>query len=198
MGLILGDSPATPLFAQSDIEDSLGRPATSQEILRMTAVIGRLSAEFRRVSGQWVTSGHSVVSCLVKDGQVRLDQRPVTLVTSVTDNRGNSLVFTVRDQVVTLEHPHVSEVVVDYTHGFATVPDDIRLALADDAAQAFLTPEAVMTGVTQTSDTEGQFQSSRTYAAWAVGAGARLSPGSISVAQSYKATRTPRSIVGRA
>jgi len=191
MGII---TPTTPpnLVAETDVEGSLGRDMTDAELARFNTIATRLSSEFRKATatsgpGQLITAGNSVAEFNVIDGRyVRLYQRPVTAVNSVTDHHGNTVGFDLHDQTLTLHHAHgIRRVTVDYNHGWASVPAEIVAALADDAAQTLLTPIEQAQGVSQKSETVGPYQETVTYAAWAIGAGAKLSPSTRALAVSY-------------
>ena len=93
------------------------------------------STRVRAFVGQQITEGNSVI--LVRGPKVRLPERPVTLVNSVTDDDDNELTededWRLDGQWLTL--PSTGQFTVDYDHGWATVPDKVLEIVCTAAAR---------------------------------------------------------------
>lgn len=124
------------LATVDDIEARLGRSLSSDEIGRVDALLADASANVRRVSTQQFTEATStaVRVDVGRTGRVRLPQRPVAAVDAVTDIYGNAVSYTLVGNDLRLDlnplnaweiEPYrhgLSEVLVTYDHGSATVP----------------------------------------------------------------------------
>ncbi|TFD58018.1 hypothetical protein E3T43_07145 [Cryobacterium sp. Hh7] len=173
------------LATSEDVEAALGRSLTASEAPRVGVILDKASELFRDRSGQQFTAGRSTRRFKVNGGKVRLTQRPVTAVVSVTDDDGNPYEFTRFDSVLTIDLRSHLFVRVTYDHG-GEVPDLVRLCIAD-IAKAVLTinPKAVE-GLTQYSEATGPFNKSETYATWAIGGATRLAPDDVAFADTFK------------
>ena len=122
------------LITPGDIEARVGRPLTDAEQNRLAAVVRDVSAAIRSYTGQTITLVEDdEVRLRVVGGQIRLPQRPVVEVSAVTSTTGTALSYEWNG----IEHADVTTwagnywpthqdlVDVTYTHGYATVPDDI-------------------------------------------------------------------------
>jgi hypothetical protein len=174
----------TDLATAEDVEEFLGRDLTSEESVRVVPILAKLSDLFREASGQLFTPGESEVRLRVNGGRVYLPQRPVVAVESVLDDRNRAVTYTRHGQWLTVRcHGFV---VVKYMHGAEAVPDGVRGVIADAARQVLaVSPDAVH-GVTQTGTTAGPFSTQHTYASWASGGSARLSPEDLSYAKTFR------------
>jgi hypothetical protein len=128
-----------PLATADDVQARLGRALTDTELFRIDALIGDASEAVRDKSGQQFTPGTSTTTFRPAKGRIRLPQRPVTAVASVTDIYGNDLAAVrVGDtEYVQLNlsplnaweiEPYrcgLTEVVVTYDHGDTEVPEKI-------------------------------------------------------------------------
>ena len=110
------------LATRSDVVARLGRALTDTESQRVDALLTDASAAVRTYTGQQFTAGTSTVTVYPERGAVRLDQRPVTDVTSVQDTDGGDVTFTwyVGD-VVTLFSAGTSRLDLDQPSGTAPV-----------------------------------------------------------------------------
>jgi hypothetical protein len=180
------------LASSTDVAAVLGRALTSAESARVGAILDKASELFRRRSGQKFTSGTSTVRLRVVGDVVTLTQRPVVSVQSVVDDSGEAVAYTLRGSQLVLTGLY-KFVKVAYTHG-GTVPDVVRLAVADIARKVLLIPEGARGGVSQFSDTTGPFTESGTYATWAVGGQTMLSPDDNALADSFR-VRVPGFLV---
>lgn len=137
-----------PLASQSDVEARLGRVLTGVEELRIEALLRDASANVRRVSTQMFTLGTTTGLVLGRrNGKVRLPQRPVVSVASVTDLNDNALTYTRAGDWLTVSlnllnsweiEPWTNpptEIKVTYTHG-GTVPDLIVGVVASVVARS--------------------------------------------------------------
>ncbi len=184
----------TPLAAKEDVEGLLGRTLTEAEEGRLPAMLAKASADFRRhAGGRLFTPGESTVRVKVDGEQVWLSQAPVVEVTSVVDDAGSDVPFEHSGQVLRVHRSSATFVTVTYTHGSATVPDDVRLAVASCVARALNIDPRAVAGQTQAQRTEtrGPFSetSSDSFATWAVGGSVTLSPDEVATARSYRAAR---------
>lgn len=175
----------TQLASQADVKAALGRDLTTDETARVGAILDKASELFRAESRQQFTAGRSHVLVKVNGGRAYLAERPTTEVHSVTDQAGNPVEYTQFQQW--LEVPKLSHefVIVDYSHG-GTVPDLVRLTIADVAKQVLLIDPEAVAGKTQYSETTGPFTEQSTYATWAQGGATRLAPDDLAVARSFR------------
>lgn len=178
------------LAASTDVVAMLGRDLTTSESARVGEVLDKASELFRWRSKQKFTVGASTVRLKVNGGRVCLEQRPVTSVTSVVDDDGVAVLYTPDGQWLTIDPASLSctsssFVTVAYAHG-GTVPDLIRLTIADIARQVVTIDANAQVGITQHTQTRGPFTESFTYATWAVGGMTRLSPDDNALADSFK------------
>lgn len=143
---------ATPLATIDDLNRRLKSALSSSETARAESVLGDVSASVRRHTGQDFTQATTTDRLRVRRGKVRLPQWPVTAVTSVADTNANSVLFSwVADDVVTLSQNLDSfsfepwsngftHVDVTYTHGYATLPDDLVGIVCQIAARVMGAP----------------------------------------------------------
>lgn len=180
-----------PLAANADVVGLLGRALTTLEAARAESVIDKASGLFRRRSGQQFASGTPTVRLKVNGGRVYLTQHPVTSVTSVVDDDGVDVLYTLDGQWLTIDPASTSctsSSFVTVTYAHSGVPDLVVLAIADIARQVITIDANAQVGVTQSTQTKGPFTESFTYASWAVGGMTRLSPEDNALADSYKVT----------
>src|SRR6056297_3421216 len=78
----------------ADVEARLGRDLTAGETAQASAYLNDASALFVQRAVQKFEVGESTVRLFPNDGVVRLVQRPVISVDSVTDIDGNEIDFT--------------------------------------------------------------------------------------------------------
>lgn len=127
-----------PLAVPLDVAERLGRELTTVEGLRVEALIKDASAKVRSLSTQMFTlvENDEVVLPISPKRRVRLPQRPVVSVASVTDINDNALTYRQVNEWLYVSsmllnawevepwHCPIREVNVTYTHG-GDVPDDI-------------------------------------------------------------------------
>lgn len=174
------------LASQADVEAALGRDLTTSEALKVDAILDKASELFRRRSGQQFTAGTSTVRLRVVGDTVNLTQRPVVSVQSVVDDDGDAVDYELKQARLVLDCPAGGEfVTVAYTHG-GTVPDLVRLAIAEIGKKVLLISEHAQAGVVTHSETVGPFSESDTYAVWAQGGQTMLAPADAALADSYR------------
>lgn len=180
----------TQLAVAADVVAAMGRALTSSEVTQVEPILDMASELFRRRSGQMFTTGTSTVRLKVNGARVYLPQVPVTTVTSVVDDGGAAVAYTLAGNWLTLNAASASAdsasfVTVAYSHG-GTVPELVRLTIADLARKVLSIDPRAITGLSQFSATEGPYSDSGTYAAWAVGGQTMLSPTDAALADSYR------------
>ena len=178
------------LASQADVVAALGRVLTSEESARVGAILDKASELFRRRSGQQFTAGTSFVRLRVVGDQVSLPQRPVVSVTAVTTDDGEDTAVTfgtLFQSKVRLSGVVGGDMVrVNYSHGSATVPDLVRLTVADITRKVLEIDPNAVSGKTQHSETVGPFTEQDTYATWAQGGQTMLSPSDADIADSFR------------
>lgn len=175
------------LATEEDVVAILGRGLSEEEFARIDAILNKLSELFRKESGQLFTPGESTVRRKVNGEEVFLPQRPVAEVSSVVDARGRPVQFSWFGQWLLVPGVGSHELVtVTYKHGSEDIPPLVVQTIADAARQVLeVSPEAV-SGITQVSQGGTSYTASATYATWAQGGSARLSPEDLKVARSFR------------
>lgn len=120
-----------------------------------TALFARASARVRGYVRQEITAGTSTI--VVRGPVVLLPQRPVTAVTSIVDSDTDpDNPYTLEDHEWTLrnggflETPHFGgNLTVTYSHGFATLPDELIELVCGVAARLGEVNPAAAAGVQQ-------------------------------------------------
>jgi hypothetical protein len=136
-----------------DVEAVLGRDLTGSEFLRVDRLLEMSEREVKRWTGQHFARATTTDTLKVRNGTVRLPQRPVNAVSAVTDTNGNAIAFTwvkgdvLRTGTNVLDcfgwEPWASGldyVVVTYDHGYDEIPADVSMVVAEMAAAALSAP----------------------------------------------------------
>ena len=186
-------SMGSPLATQADVEAIIGRPLTETESARCGAILVKLSAQFRRIARQDFSDGTSTNRLKVNGGTVVLSQRPVTSVTSVVDDSGAAIPFVLRSGTLLVSDPKHPEILLDssefvtvtYSHG-GDIPDVVVQSIADTARSVLQIDPDASSGKQQSSTTTGPFNEQSTFATWAQGGKATLSPDDVALAKSYR------------
>lgn len=176
----------TPLASTEDVAALLGRDLTDSEGTRLTGILVKASALFRREAQQNFTPGTSAVRLKVNGGEVYLPQRPVVAVTSVVDDDSNAVSNRRRGQWLVVDLGSDRFVTVTYSHGAAEVPDLVRWTVAEVGMKVLNLATAAVAGASAHSETRGPFAESTTYASWAIGGQAALSPEDVALARSFR------------
>ena len=166
----------------ADVEARLGRSLTVAETSQATAWLSDASAMFVQRAVQKFEVSESTVRLFPRDGVVRLVQRPVIEINSVTDIDGVELDYTYDGFQSIYELGSYSPVIVNYDHGSDTIPDDVVAVVAGMVVRTLLIPADAAAGIQQQS--VGPF--SQSYANWAVGRQVLMSPADIEVANYYR------------
>jgi len=166
----------------ADVEARLGRSLTAGETSQATAWLSDASAMFVQRAVQKFEVSESTVRLFPRDGIVRLVQRPVIEINSVTDIDGVELDYTYDGFQSIYELGSYSPVIVNYDHGSDTIPDDVVAVVAGMVVRTLLIPADAAAGIQQQS--VGPF--SQSYANWAVGRQVLMSPADIEVANYYR------------
>lgn len=128
-----------PLATAADVTERLGRVLTDTEAIRVSALLRDASASVRNYMRQDITEATTTVRLRVRNGKIRLPQRPVISVTSVANVVGGPIMFSTWEGFDTITtstsvldsfavEPYrygIFAVDVTYKHGYAAVPDDI-------------------------------------------------------------------------
>lgn len=141
----------------ADLAAYLQRPAftAGAETTSAQLALDIASSVVRERTGQdFIVATSTVTLDTHGDEDVRLPQLPVTSVTSVTTRNRGSVTTTARTLNTDYEvrggrlrwvgigaWPY--EVTVTYTHGYATIPDDVRGATLAVAAEIYANPEGL-------------------------------------------------------
>lgn len=153
------------LATTDDLEVRLGRALTGAEVDRAEALLAGASARVQTYTGQTfeLVEGDTA-QVKVRNGYVRLPQRPVVSVASVETLEGNTLLYTwlnddrIRVGVDSVDYSWVfepwvtglREVTVTYTHGYETIPADVVDVVCQMVGRA-LTRTPDQTGLVQES-----------------------------------------------
>ena len=166
----------------ADVEARLGRSLTTAEEAKATAWLEDASALFVNRSEQKFELAESTVRLFPKDGVVRLLQRPVISITSVTDINGVEVDYTWDGRQTLFDVWTYLPVVINYEHGSADIPADVVAVVAGMVARTISIAPDAAAGITKS--TTGPF--SQEFASWAVGSQVMLSPAEQAIADSYR------------
>lgn len=118
------------------------------------AMFNRASARVRGYASQKITADSSTIT--VRGPIVRLPERPVTAITSVTDISDPDAPVALTTEQWTLRPGGILEtpnfggnLEVVYAHGFATVPDEVKELVCNVASRLATIPTAAASGVQQ-------------------------------------------------
>jgi len=175
----------TQLASSTDVVAAIGRALTTAESARVGAILDKASELFRREAQQTFTTATATNRLQVRNDQVWLPKRPVTAVTTVEDDDGNTVTYTRFEHTLFLEELGLRWVRVTYTHG-GTVPDVVRLAVADIARKVLEIDPNAAAGRSQFTRTAGPTSESSTYATWAQGGQTMLAPDDEKLARSFR------------
>lgn len=126
-----------PLVSSQDFTDYGYDPAAVDKA-------NAASARVRRFTGQQITPGTSTHT-MAGSGPWLLPQRPVVEVTSVTDQYGADVSWTLEGQWLTT--PHCGPVTVTYDHGRDPLPDELVELVCAIASRLHGMSDAMAAGV---------------------------------------------------
>lgn len=141
---------AVPLATLADINARRATALTSAEEVRVEAILRDASAAVRGYTGQHLTEATETLRIKARTGVVRLPQRPVTAVSVVEDPDDNAISFEwwgddrvyvggltpLNQWELNMRRAPVVYLDITYTHGYATIPDDIVAVVCQIAARA--------------------------------------------------------------
>lgn len=128
------------LATVADLEARLGRDLDAAEIARAEALLAGASARVRSYTGQSFDLATTTDRVRVRNGRLRLPQRPVVAVSVLADMNGTDITFTwhagndilmgssgypVRHPIEDAWYRHHDWVDVTYTHGYEAIPADV-------------------------------------------------------------------------
>lgn len=138
-----------PLATTADVEERLGRSLTSAETDRIDALLADASATVRTYTGQQFTKATTTDKLRIRNGVIRLPQRPVASVSSVVDPNANAVLYTFDgiDRIYTGTNvpdtftfeawsTPLNVLTVTYVHGYDDIPDDIVGVVCSMASRA--------------------------------------------------------------
>lgn len=146
---------AEPLAEVTDLVERLGRDLTEQESIRAQSLLADASAAVRAAAGgQEISEATSDAYLFAHNERLYLPQVPVTAVNSVETVAGATVGFTWYAgftayvgyaslnsfEIVPFLYPARTPLVVNYTHGYAVIPDDIVAVVCGIAARALGQP----------------------------------------------------------
>lgn len=174
----------TSLASLEDVVALLGRDLTSAETIKATALLAKASALFREEAGRLFAAGTSTVRLKANGGRVYLPE-PIASIGSVVDDRGAPVAYVRRGQWLDTRLGSDAFVTVEYAHT-ADVPELARWTVAEVAVTVLTLAPSAASGITQSTTSAGPFSVSETYAAWAVGGKAALSPADTATARTFR------------
>lgn len=181
------------LLAQvEDVEALAGKKFEGDDLERLQAVLGKLSADFRHEARRdFAICTYTHRRKVDGGGKVWLPQAPVQEVKSVVDDNGNKVAFHVLLGGIVVQAPSHSFVTVTYKAGFEQVPHVIRMRIADAAKRALAVQDIKQAnmGVDSLTRQTGPFSQTVHVASWAVGGQAMLTPEALDLARSYRRTK---------
>lgn len=146
----------TTLASVDDVADILALDSTGLDPDQAAAILAQASARFRAEAWCDFTAADTTLVLRVLGSRVDLPQRPVTAVSSVKsvgdDGQGDTElvgwsfdgIHTIRigdrSWVINATVGETETVEVTWTHGYATVPEDVRWSVAQMAARAISNP----------------------------------------------------------
>lgn len=138
------------LATVEDLATYLQRDFSAAGTATASLVLDLVSAAIRSYTGQSITTATTTARLKVRGGRVRLPQGPVTAVTAVENTTGTTLLHTwdhgpqiwLSSCLPIANGPTYAGrapqyVDVTYTHGYASVPDDIKAITLQVAGRAF-------------------------------------------------------------
>ncbi len=181
-----------------DVEKAFGGELTAEQETRVEFILAKLSAAFRRSAHQTFTVEQYTHRVKVNGRQARPPRSPLVGVSNVVDDAGEPVPFSVGHGFIFVDLPSDRFVTVTYTAGFSEVPAEVALQLADSAARLLRVDSRAAAGQTQANVTAGPYSESGTFATWAVGGQAILSPDDVALAQKFRPRRPGNVWVGGA
>ena len=186
------------LTSTNEVAAALGKELTAQDKDRISHLISLVSAKFAAAAGCTFAKEAYTHRVKVNAGQVRPPRAPLLAVTSVTDDDGQPVPWRLAHGYIAVPLPSHRLVVVTYTAGYEKIPDVVSAQVADAVARIMRVDPRAAAGQTQATTTTGPFTVTGTFATWAVGGQALLSPDDLEVAARYRPHRPGNIWVGAA
>lgn len=163
-----------------DVADRLGRDLTSEETVRVIALLADASASIRHHAKQEFTQATSTVWVNSCNGRYRLPQKPVVSVATVVDSEDAAVTFTWTHGQYLVIPNRTGVLKVTYTHGYLEIPD-VLIGVACQMVLRALGVDPMSTATTQ--ETVGPF--SRTIGSAAAAGGLGLLPTERAIVESF-------------
>lgn len=177
------------LATLEQVAQGLGRELTDAETRRAQFLLDQLSAKFVHEARTSFTVEDHVHRVKVNGGHARPPRGPIVSVSGVVDDDGAPVPWRLGHGLIHVPLPSDRFVVVTYRAGYTRVPPVVAGQVADSVRRALGIDPRAAAGVTQAATTTGPFTESASFAAWAVGGQAMLSPDDIALARSYRPHR---------
>lgn len=173
----------------SDVQVAMGRELTVVETARVEFLLELLSDKFRAEAQQSFAVESFEHRIKVNGCHVTPRRTPLVSVSSVVDDAGVAVPWTMGEGFVHVNLPSDRFVVMTYTAGLTDVPVVVRHQIADSARRILSIAPAAIEGRTQVSQTAGPYSEQSQFATWAVGGQAMLSPDDIALARKFRPRR---------
>lgn len=192
------------LAAADDVAKELGLSGESElsteQTNRIPGLLIKASSAFRRAAGRQFTEATYTQRLQVIGGRARLPEDPVTDVSSVVDDCGNTISFTrVGYWLNVSRHHHSNDAsfsfyrpagidsgwFVTVTYAGGAVPADVRVTVAQIVARQLNMDPTAATGVRMHEQTMGPFTDRKQYFDWAAETVA-LSDEELAFAESFR------------
>ena len=177
------------LATLEQVAQGLGRELTDAETRRAQFLLDQLSAKFVREARTSFTVEDHVHRVKVNGSHVRPPRGPIVSVSGVVDDDGAPVPWRLGHDFIAVGLPSDRFVVVTYRAGYTEVPPVVAGQIADSVGRALRIDPRAAAAQTQASTTAGPFTESASFAGWAIGGQAMLSPDDIALARSYRPHR---------
>ena len=185
----MAEGGSVQLASIVDVGNALGRTIDVAENARVEFLISQISEKFCREARQSFRVESFTHRVKVNGCKVVLPRRPLVSVESVKDDANIDVPYSLGRGFIAVNLPSDSFVVVAYRAGFDSVPDVVRNQVADSVKRILSIDSRALAGQTQANQTAGPYSEQGTFATWAVGGQAMLSPDDIALARSLRPKR---------
>lgn len=174
------------LANRADVEAALGRELTEGEAARVDVILEQLSERFCLEARHTFTVETYIHRVKVNGHHVIPSRVPLVEVLGVVDDNENPVEFEHKRGYIHVPLTSDRFVVVTYRAGYDHTPNSVRLQVAESAKRVLSINADAVSGKTQMSLTAGPYTESATFATWAVGGQAMLSPDDIALARKLR------------
>lgn len=175
----------TALATLEDVEKALGKKIPEGDHTRVEFIVNKLSTAFCARACQTFTIERYSHRLKVNRGHARPNRSPIHAIVSVTDDEENPISYRLVRNTIRVEPSH-DFIIVTYDAGYSTIPDDVRLQIADSARRIYQIPGFARDGINQHTVSTGPFSKTFQAPAWAVGGQSLLSPDDAALADKYR------------